>query len=138
MASVQSVFDTTINLMDEQSQGNGVTMTEDTEEYKFRAISIINAILPTIYPYSGGYVPGQPNPTLSPGHSDEAFSQEVPLEDSLAIGVLPYALASHFLATENEELSVWFMNRYNNAFVEMRSNWNPAEFKPIATPYGLF
>lgn len=137
MASVQTVFNTTIHLMDEQSQGNGVTMTEDTEEYKFRTISVINAILPTIYPYSGGYIPGQPNPMLYPGNDEYAFSQEIPLEDSLAMGVLPYAMAAHFLATENEELSAWFMNRYSNAFSEVR-NRIPAEFKPIATPYGLF
>lgn len=137
MATVQKVFDTTIHLMDEQSQGNGMTMTEDTEEYKFRTVSIINAILPTIYPYSGSYIPGEQVQLLKVGNDEAAFAQEVPLEDSLAIGVLPYALASHLLAAENEELSAWFISRYNHAFSQI-GNRIPAAFEPIATPYGLF
>ena len=137
MSTVQKVFDTTIHLMDEQSQGNGATMTEDTEEYKFRTISAINAIMPTIYPYSAEYIPGQQPLLLRSGSDAAAFAQEVPLEDSLAIGVLPYALASHLLAAENEELSAWFISRYNHAFSQI-GNRIPAAFEPIATPYGLF
>ena len=138
MVTVQKVFDATINLMDEQAQGNGMTMTEDTEEYKFRTVAIINVILPTLYPYSQYYIPGHQPELLDTNKSaEEAFEQEVPIEECLAIGVLPYALAAHLVAGENEELSAWFLNRYNNAFSQI-INRLPASFEQIATPYGLF
>lgn len=140
MANVQKVFDIAIHMMDEQSQDTGATMTEDTEEYKFRTISILNVVLPSLYPYSRNYFPDTPCPLLAqPADHSLAryFKQEIPLEDSLAVGVLPYALAAHLLAGENEELSAWFLARYHNAFSEIR-NRNPAVFEPIQTPYGLF
>ena len=41
------------------------------------------------------------------------------------------------LAGENEELSVWFLSRYNQVFADIRSKI-PSSFEPIPTPYGLF
>lgn len=140
MANVKQVFNIAIHMMDEQSQDNGSTMTEDTEEYKYRTISIVNAVLPSIFPYSKNYIPGEACPLLDISveeDEDRAFDQLIPLEDCLAVGVLPYALAAHLLAGENEELSAWFLARYHNAFSEIR-NRLPAAFEPIATPYGLF
>lgn len=40
MVTVQQVFDTAIHLMDEQNESNGGTQTVDTDEYRFRTISI--------------------------------------------------------------------------------------------------
>ena len=65
------------------------------------------------------------------------FTQEIPLDDSLAIGVLPYALAAHLLAGENDELSAFFNSKYMTAFGELRDK-TPASFERIETPYGLF
>ena len=44
MVSVQQVFDMAIHLMDEQNESTGATVTVDTQEYKFRTISILNSI----------------------------------------------------------------------------------------------
>jgi DNA/RNA endonuclease G (NUC1) len=41
--------------MDEQSERSGETLTVDTQEYKFRTISILNNIIPVLYPYSDTY-----------------------------------------------------------------------------------
>ena len=65
------------------------------------------------------------------------FEQMIPLDDTLALGVLPYALAAHLTATENEELSAWFMNRYTMAFSDLRTRI-PGTFQPIKAPYGFF
>ena len=60
MVTVQQVFDTAIHLMDEQNESNGGTQTVDTDEYRFRTISILNTAIPALYPYSGrgGRSPG--------------------------------------------------------------------------------
>ena len=143
MTTVQQVFDMAIHPMDEQSETNGGTQTTDTQEYKFRTLSILNAIVPSLYPYSdtfdtsGTGRPMCPLLTIPSDHSKPDFTQEIPLDDTLARGVLPYALAGHLIAGENTELSAWFLNRYNQAFADLRSKI-PGTFEPISAPYGLF
>lgn len=143
MTTIQQVFDMAIHLMDEQSETNGNTLTTDTQEYKFRTISILNAVMPVLYPFSDTLDTTAPGRPICPMlmvpelHSKPDFTQEVPLDDTLARGVLPYALAAHLLSGENEDLSVWFLSRYNQVFGDIR-NKIPAAFEPIATPYGLF
>jgi len=142
MVTVQQVFDSAIHLMDEQSESNGQTITTDTNEYKFRTISILNAVMPSLYPYSDTCdhsAPGRPVcPVLTAAScSTPDFTQTVPLDDGLALGVLPYALAAHLLAAENESLSMWFLSRFNQVFADIRSKV-PAAFEAIPTPYGLF
>lgn len=141
MTTVQQVFDQAIHLMDEQSESTGTTNTNDTTEYKFRTISILNTILPSLYPYSDtcNTVYGRPvcPPLTAKDYRNPDFTQPVPLDDALSTGVLPYALAAHLLAGENEELSLWFLQRYNQVFADIRSRC-AAVFEPIPTPYGLF
>lgn len=143
MITVQQVFDTAIYMMDEQSETNGDTGTTDTQEYKFRSLSLLNAMIPQLYPYSDTYAlsregrPVCPKLQVPAVPSQVDFTQTIPLDDTLALGVLPYGLAAHLLAGENTELSAWFLNRYNQAFADLRSKI-PGNFEPIATPYGLF
>lgn len=143
MVTVQQVFDTAIHMMDEQSETSGATGTTDTNEYKFRTISILNAVMPALYQYSdtcdrsGSGRPICPMLKLPQTYNAPDFTQEIPLDDGLALGVLPYALAAQLLAAENAELSTWLLSRYNQALVEIR-DFMPASFESIATPYGLF
>lgn len=144
MTTVQQVFDMAMHLMDEQAESTGATMTDDTNEYKYRTISILNTVLPALFPFSDNYdvtspIPGRPQlPVLSAvDHANPDFDQPVPLDDTLALGVLPYALAAHLTSTENEGLSAWFMQRYNIAFSDLRSRI-PASFESIPAPYGYF
>lgn len=143
MITIQQVFDMAIHLMDEQAESSGITGTSDTNEYKYRTISILNAIMPQLYPYSdtcdhsGSGRPVCPALTIPEKYSNPDFTQAIPLDDTLSMGVLPYALAGHLLAGENESLSAWFMARYSQAFSDLR-NKIPGSFEPISTPYGLF
>ena len=142
MTTVQQVFDMAIHMMDEQNESSGISDTADTKEYRFRTISILNAVMPALYPYSdtcsdeGRGRPICPALDLTNIRKPD-FTQQIPLDDTLALGVLPYALAAHLLAGENEELSAWFQNRYNLAFSDLRSKI-PGTFEPIVAPYGLF
>ena len=143
MVTIQQVFDTAIHLMDEQSETSGGTVTTDTNEYKYRTISILNAILPSLYPYSDNYDfeatgrPTCPMLTVPANYASPDFKQQIPLDNTLALGVLPYGLAAHLLSGENERLSAWMMQRFNQAFIDLR-NKIPAAFEAIVAPYGLF
>lgn len=144
MATVQQVFDMAIHLMDEQEEATGAPLTDDTEEYRHRTISILNMVIPSLFTFTDTYqaateAEGRPTaPVLAVvDYSNPDFSQSVPLDNTLALGVLPYALAAHLTATENEAMSRWFMERFNQAFGDLRARV-PAQFEPISTPYGLF
>ena len=143
MVTVQQVFDAAIHMMDEQSETSGATSTTDTQEYKFRTLSILNTVMPALYPYSdtfwdtGTGRPVCPVLTVAADLRKPDFTQVIPLDDALALGVLPYALAAHLLSGENESLSAWFLDRYVQVFGDIRSKI-PESFAPIPTPYGLF
>lgn len=132
--TAQQVFDQAIHLMDEQNEYNGQTVNADTAEYRFRTISILNTVMPSLFPYSDTCVTparGRPVcPQLTPSISSPDLSQPIPLDDTLALGVLPYALAAHLLAGENEDLSAWFLARFNQVFADLRTRI-PASFEPI-------
>lgn len=143
MTTVGQIFDMAIHLMDEQSETSGITVTSDTNEYRYRTISILNTVIPALYPYSDTCDlsgAGRPVcPALRTGDDPSApdFSQTIPLDDTLSLGLLPYALAAHLLAGENEELSAWFLRMYNQSFGDLRSKI-PGSFEPIPMPYGSF
>lgn len=141
MVTVQQVFDMAIHLMDEQNENNGVTETVDTSEYKYRTISILNSVIPALYPFSGDYdagISGRPVPTILvyTDYHNPDFTQVIALDDTLCLAVLPYYLAAQLLSGENEALAAWFMNRYREAFSDLR-NRIPADFERISTPFGF-
>lgn len=142
MVTVQQVFDMAIHLMDEQNETTGATGTVDTQEYKYRTISILNSVIPALYPFSGNYktgASGRPSPSqlFVDDYKYPDFEQTIPLDDTLGLSVLPYYLAAQLLSAENETLAAWFMNRYREAFNDLR-NRIPAEFERITVSYGAF
>lgn len=142
MTTVQQIFDMAIHLMDEQNENNGATGTVDTNEYKFRTISILNSVIPRLYTYSSTYVDKgkgrtAPRQLTADDHANPDFEQTIPLDDVLSLSLLPYYLAAQLLSTENETLSAWFMNLYRESFNDVRGK-ALADFEQISTPYGLF
>ncbi|MGM9587406.1 MAG: hypothetical protein ACI3VA_07975 [Candidatus Limivicinus sp.] len=142
MLTVQQVYDMAIHLMDEQDESTGKTETVDTVEYKLRTISILNSIIPALYPYSGNYDTsgtGRPTPPMLyvDDYANPDFEQAIWLDDTLCAAVLPYYLAAQLLSSENDTLSAWFLARYREAFADLKSRI-PATFERISTPYGLF
>ena len=138
MATVQQIFDMAIHMMDEQNESTGETLTVDTQEYKFRTISILNSVIPALAPYSERKWEGRTAAILyAASYKDPNFKQDIPLDDTLCFAVLPYYLAAQLLSGENEELAAWFMGRYREAFLDLR-NKIPAEFETIRPVYGLF
>jgi hypothetical protein len=142
MAQVQEIFDMAIHMMDEQNESNGITGTVDTQEYRFRTISILNSVIPMLQVYSSDYDRagfGRPEPyiLMADDYTDPDFTQEIELDNLLSYSLLPYYLAAQLLSGENEDLASWFMTRYREAFNDIK-NKILAEFESINTPYGLF
>lgn len=142
MTTVQQIYDMAIHLMDEQNESTGDTQTVDTQEYKFRTISILNTVILALYPYSSTRAndgSGRPQCPLliADNYKNPDFDQTIPLDDTLSATLLPVYLAAQLLSGENETLAAWFMTRYREMFIEVRDNL-PAEFESISMPYGAF
>ena len=142
MVTVQQVFDMAIHILDEQNETSGETVTVDTAEYKYRTISILNTVIPRLYPYSGTYktsAKGRPvaSQLYAEDYRNPDFDQTIPLDDALALAVVPYFLAAQLVSAENTELANWCMNQYNTNFADLREKV-PADFEKIDLPYGGF
>lgn len=111
MTNTQWVFDKAIHLMDEQDERTGETLTEDTQEYKNRTLSIVNVLRNDLYPMSDNYTLSENGrrPVL-PMLVD--FEQEIGLDDVIAQSILPYGLAAHLLLGEDNSKAEFFNQKY--------------------------
>ena len=143
MATVQEIFDMAIDLMDERDETTGSTNTADTREYILRTFSILNSGIQVLAPYSLNNEPCsfEKRPfapfisTRDPQNPD--FKTNIPLDDSLAYGLLPFYLASLLKSSEDTEFSGRMMTEFNNALQAIRDK-TFAEFEDIVPAYGLF
>ena len=140
--TVQQVFDQAIHLMDEQNENTGATETVDTKEYKSRTISILNTVIPRLYPYSSNYdrtSAGRPAAIAlyCEDYSDPDFEQIIMLDDDMCLGLLPFYLAAQLMSGENDSLASWFMTQYRENMNDFKRNML-GSFEAISTPYGLF
>ena len=114
------VFDRAIHLMDEQNETNGQTRTQDTKEYEYRSLSILNVLGPELYPYSDTY------PGISDGKRPEFpelldLDQEIDLDDSICRSIMPYGLAAHLCMQEDPTSASFFNQRYEELVNKLRS-----------------
>ena len=129
MTTANWVFDRAIHLMDEQNETNGKTRTQDTKEYEFRTLSILNVLRNELYPYSDTYE------VRTDGRRPvcvelTSMEQPIDLDDALCQSVLPYGLAAHLLLGENDTMASFFNQRYAKMLNELRSR-STAEFEDI-------
>lgn len=132
MTTGNDVFDQAIHLMDEQNETNGKTRTQDTKEYEYRTLSILNTLLPELYPYSDTYSVGETGKRPIVVRLDE-LSQPIDLDDAICRGVLPYGLAAHLLLGENDTMASFFNQRYSELLSSLRSRsmatWEDIPFR---------
>lgn len=138
MVTVQQVFDMAIHLMDEQDENNGKTVHVDTDEYRFRTISILNMAIPMLWPFcsenterSGRDLPVMLNP--APQNAPN-FGQYLPVDDAFSYGLLPYFLASELLSDEDIDRSQNFKNKFDMAFAQIRRA-EVAQWEQIENPF---
>lgn len=134
MTTAEEVFTMAIHLMDQQNDATGAAAGREVGVYRTRALSVMNAVLPALRPYSDGGASGEGRPVCQPLTD---FQQAVPVDDTLSRGVLPYGLAAHLLAGEDEDLSLWFQSQYAVRLAELRGQV-PGRWEPISMPYGAF
>jgi hypothetical protein len=129
MTTANWVFDRAIHLMDEQNETNGKTRTQDTKEYEYRTLSILNVLRNELYPYSDTYE------VRTDGRRPvcvelTSMEQPIDLDDALCQSVLPYGLAAHLLLGENDTMASFFNQRYAEMLNELRSR-STAEWEDI-------
>lgn len=105
------VFDRAIHLMDEQNETNGKTKTQDTKEYEYRTLSILNVLRNELYPYSDTYTPQADGKKPFPAEL-ASMDQPIDLDDGICQSILPYGLAAHLLLGENDTMAGFFQQRY--------------------------
>lgn len=125
MATAKQAFDNAISLMD--------AVGEDTQEYKNRALMIINALSGELYPYSDTFTAAESGkrPVVT---RIKSLSEALDLDDYCALSILPYGLAAQLLTTEDPRHAAFLQQRYEElkAFV---ARGFPQEFEDIEDAY---
>jgi hypothetical protein len=106
---------------------------DDTTDYTARALFIINMLGQELYQYSDTKdVTSGKRPLFTP---IAELTDELDLDDGLAIGVLPYGLAALLLVGEDDIKADFFQQLYEEKKREARNV--PQEFEPIEDVYGV-
>ena len=132
--TAQWVFDKAMYLMDEADQTSGQADHAETREYKNRTLPILNVLRVECFPYSDtcqAHGPGRR--PVCPEIPD--LEAEIPLDDGICQGALPYGLAAHLLLDENPPLASYFQQRYEELLNALRRGI-PAESEDIVDLYG--
>lgn len=114
------VFDRAIHLMDEQNETNGKTRTQDTKEYEYRTLSILNVLRNELYPYSDTYEIRSDGKRAVPQEL-KSLEQPIDLDDAICQSVMPYGLAAHLLLGENDSMASFFNQRYMEMLNQLKS-----------------
>ena len=120
MTTANWVFDRAIHLMDEQNETNGKTRTQDTKEYEYRSLSILNVLRNELYPYSDTYEVRSDGKRSVPPELT-SMEQPIDLDDALCQSVMPYGLAAHLLLGENDSMASFFNQRYMELLNQLKS-----------------
>lgn len=133
MATAQQIYEAAVRLMDAQNETTGAADTAENRDYRHRALDILNLLCQECFSASDGYR-GDPGGARPVCPALDGLEQEVPLDEGLCRGVLPYGLAAHLIADENPELASFFQRRYEELLVRAR-RW-PRGGEDVADLYG--
>lgn len=126
--TAQQVFEQTVYLMGEACPGTGLADYSDTQDYKIRALPILNILrrecADRILDGEGAECPEITD-----------FESPLPLDDPICQGVLPYGLAAHLLLEENPASASWFQQKYAELLREAR-RCRPVAAQGIEDIYG--
>lgn len=121
----QAIFDRAMALADATG--------EDTQEYKNRAVRLLNILTGELFPYSDTFTAAQsgkrPMATLI-----RSLSDAVDLDDYCAGSILPYGLAAQLLTTEDPNHASFLQQRYEELKALVARGF-PQEFEAIEDAY---
>lgn len=128
MVSAEQVFNTALALMNETQTS---VYAPDLEEYRARAVSIINLLLVELYPYSESFEGSdRPVPQLI-----QSLTDDIDMDDGICIGILPYGLAAQLQFGE-DNVRVSYNNQKYEELKASIARGMPQEFEPIEDVYG--
>lgn len=125
MATAKQTFDNAMSLMD--------TVGEDTQEYKNRALMIINTLSGELYPYSDTFTAAESGkrPAVT---RIKSLSDTLDLDDYCALSILPYGLAAQLFTAEDPRQASFFQQRYED-LKSLVARGFPQEFEGIDDVY---
>lgn len=129
MVSAEQVFHTALALMNETQTS---VYAPDLEEYRARAVSIINLLLVELYPYSESFKAESPRPVPT---LIASLDDSIDMDDGICIGVLPYGLAAHLQFGEDNVRVSYNNQRYEELKASLARGM-PQEFEAIEDVYG--
>ena len=147
-ATIQQIFDIAIAHMDE-FDADGSTTTENTRDYKNRTPSLVTALYPELFLYDTHYQSRFDADNTGADYRSRpgakvftSLTDKVPLDDELALTVMPYGLAAALLADENPTLANFLQARYEELLQKFSVIApivkQPADWEPIVDVYGGF
>lgn len=120
MVTGQQVFNMALALMDEVTE-SGTIASESADNYKAKALVILTQLHAELSPITS-------TPVVFTN-----LSQQVTIDDRIALLALPYGLASQLLLIENNyELATF----YNNQYEEMKKK-KTTKIEKITDVYGV-
>lgn len=124
MTNGQWIFEHAIALMDSGDEVTGQMDAGSTRAYRNRTVNLLNLLGQECAGYSA-----KGTWTALAG-----LDEELPLDDGLCQGVMPYGLAAHLLLEEDPAAANFFQQRYE----ELLERWRcrQVELEDLETPYG--
>ena len=99
-----------IALMDSMSN-SGQADVADNNEYKHRALPILNILRGELYPYSDTHETDEEGRPIAALIRD--FEKPIDLDDYICQSIMPYGLAAHLLLQEDPAAANFFQQRYD-------------------------
>lgn len=130
----KDIFDMAITLMGELDD-SGKTDYADTQEYKNRAVNILNVLRGEVFQYSDTYQDAMDETGRRPVSTIlESLDDYLDIDDVLAQTVLPYGLAAHLLLDENDAMAAFFQQRYEELLKKIGAKI-PSSWESITDVY---
>lgn len=127
----QVVFQTALALMNET---NTSTYAPDLDEYKSRAVEIINVLMVELWPFSDGFK-GESGGVRPLPKRLEKLEDVIQMDDGVCLGVMPYGLAAHLQFGE-DNVRVSYNNQRYEELRNKLARGMPQEFEAIEDVYG--
>lgn len=118
MVNAEEIFKISMALADSLGPDGGSDIP-DNIEYRRRCLPIINSLVPELYLYSLNFLSAISQLRPSP-EEIKSFTEALPLDESIARGVLPYGLASALLMAEDPRTAAFFQSRYDSLKASLR------------------
>lgn len=133
MSQVQRVYDLAIRLMDAQDPLNGRTDMAENREYQLRTPDLLNSVLHRARDAS--WEPLDPQRRRLPCPQVADMESEIPLDERVCLGVLPYALAALLLSEEDPGRANFFWQSFEELLRQAQRQL-PAPIEAVEDLYG--